>query len=141
MVKWTKTLQKNDKAVVIKIPTIPGSILCPVQAVRDLLRLTPGGEDLPLFQVKLYQNWVPLTDTRLRKHFSNILCRLNLHRSGITFHTFRKSGATLAFNANASLQSIKAQGTWSSDTVWTYIVQNQDASAEVAAIMAAASST
>ena len=136
LVKWTKTLQKKNKAVIVKIPAIQGSILCPVSAVSGLLRLTPGNNDSPLFQVQLFQKWVPLTDTRVRKHFKSILCRLNLANSGITFHHFRKSGATLAFNANASLQSIKAHGTWSSDTVWQYIAQNQDASAEVASTLA-----
>ena len=116
-------------------------MLCPVTAVKHLLSTTPGHCDSPLFQIKLYGSWVPLTDSRVRKHFKNILTRLNLDKSGITFHYFRKSGATLAFNANASLQSIKAQGTWSSDTVWQYIVQNQDASAEVATTLASIAST
>ena len=141
LVKWSKTLQKRDKAVVIKIPKIENSILCPVKAVKDLLDVIPGGDDAPLFQVQLYNKWVPLTDTRLRKHFNTILCKLNLQDSGITFHYFRKSGATLAFNANASLQAIKAQGTWSSDTVWQYILQNQDGSAEVAHTLASLVST
>ena len=122
--------------MVVKIPRVNNVLLCPVRAIEELLRLTPGNADSPLFQIQLYGSWVPLTDTRLRKHFNSVLKKLNLHHSGITFHYFRKSGATLAFNANASLQSIKAQGTWSSDTVWQYILQNQDASSEVAATLA-----
>ena len=141
LIKWSKTTQKRNKAVLIKIPNVKNPVLCPVKAVRDLLRLTPGNCDSPLFQIQLYGKWVPLTDSRMRKHFTNILNRLNLANSGITFHHFRKSGATLAFNANASLQSIKAQGTWSSDTVWQYILQNQDASAEVANTLASIAST
>ena len=141
LIKWTKTLQKRNKAVVVKIPRVNNVILCPVRAIEELLRLTPGNADSPLFQIQLYGSWVPLTDTRLRKHFYSVLQKLNLHQSGITFHYFRKSGATLAFNANASLQSIKAQGTWSSDTVWQYIIQNQDASGEVAATLASIAAT
>ena len=141
LVKWSKTMQKRNKAVIIKIPSVKNPLLCPVKAVRDLLCLTPGGPDSPLFQILLYGSWVPLTDSRVRKHFSSVLSSLQLSHSGITFHHFRKSGATLAFNANASLQSIKAQGTWSSDTVWQYIQQNQDASAEVANTLATIAST
>ena len=37
------------------------------------------------------------------------------------FHSFRKTGATLAFDADTPLDSIKMQGLWSSDAIWSYI--------------------
>ena len=44
--------------------------------------------------------WVPLTDTRTMRNFHQILARLGLQNSKISLHTFRRSGATLAFNFN-----------------------------------------
>ena len=43
---------------------------------------------LPLFQVKNAQNWVHLTDSRVRRYFSLILTRLDMAHSGFTLHTF-----------------------------------------------------
>ena len=50
----------------------------------------------------------------------------------MTFHSFRRSGATLAFNSNIPLQHIQSHGTWTSDAVWHYIAQDHNASDMVA---------
>ena len=136
LVKWTKTLQKRNRAVMLKLPTISQQIICPVSAIRQLLMATPGGQDAPLFQTVYNHKYVPLTDSKVRKHFKDVLTYLNWHTCGITFHSFRRSGASLAFQGDASVDSTKAHGTWSSDTVWRYIVQNQDGSSQVAATLA-----
>ena len=133
LVKWSKTMQTRDSVKIIKIPQLGAAPICPVQVLKKLLLLTPGGPNDPLFQVKDDRNrWVPLTDTKVRRHLQAILARLNLSQSQISLHTFRRSGATLAFNANVSLQNIKSHGTWTSDCVWRYIVQDHDASHQVA---------
>ena len=132
IVKWTKTLQIKNQLRLIKIPFLKDSPVCPVTALQILLRLTPGAKNHPLFQIKLHGRWVPLTDTRVRKHLKRILTKLRCQKSNITFHSFRRSGATLAFNSNVSLQGIQAQGTWTSDCVWRYITQNENTSDEVA---------
>ena len=132
LVKWSKTMQNRNKAMLIKLPAISDLQICPVHHLQQLLHTTPGNQDSPLFQVKVHDTWVALTDSKVRKHLKDVLISLQMHNKNITFHSFRKSGAFLAFQGQVSLQSIKAHGTWSSDTVWRYIVQNHDGSAEVA---------
>ena len=132
LITWSQTLQNNDKICLIKIPFLKDSPLCPVTALQVLLRSTPKGKNLPLFQILNKGSWVPLTESRVRKHFSQVLSHLGLQKSNFTFHSFRRSGATLAFNQNVSLQNIKAHGTWTSDSVWSYISQDADVSDEVA---------
>ena len=97
------------------------------------MRSTPGKNNSPLFQIQNKGEWVPLTESRVRKYmyFSLVLQKLGLEESNFTFHSFRRSGATLAFNQNVSLQNIKAQGTWTSDAVWAYISQDFQVSDEV----------
>ena len=104
-----------------------------VTALSNLLALTPKGSNNPLFQVKVHQTWVPLTATKVRRHLSLLLSNLKLGDAGYTFHTFRHSGATLAFNNNIALQNIQKHGTWSSDCVWRYITDTVDAGEQVAA--------
>ena len=53
-------------------------------------------------------------------------------QADMSLHTFRRSGATLAFNSNVAIQSIQSHGTWTSECVWRYIVQDHNASQEVA---------
>ena len=60
----------------------------------------------------------------MRAHLSKLLTALNLDTKGYSFHTFRRSGVTLAFNNNVSIQNIKRHGTWLSDTVHTYILSD-----------------
>ena len=132
IVKWSKTMQNNNQIKLITVPRILNSPICPVRAVSNLLTLTPRGPNAPLFQVEYNQEWVPLTDTRVKRHFTQILSRLNLAGAGYTFHTFRRSGATFAFNNNVALQNIQKHGTWTSDCVWRYITDSVNAGEQVA---------
>ena len=52
LVKWSKTMQTRDSVKILKLPFLSHSPLCPVTAVKNLLMLTPGDQDTPLFQVK-----------------------------------------------------------------------------------------
>ena len=133
IVKWSKTMQTRDSIKILKLPSLNASPLCPVRALKNLLLLTPGHQDSPLFQIKNDKaQWLPLTDTKARRNFSQILLRLGLQESSMSLHTFRRSGATLAFNSNVSIQNIQSHGTWTSDCVWRYIIQDHQASQQVA---------
>ena len=143
LVKWSKTMQTRDSVKILKLPFLSHSPLCPVTTVKNMLMLTPGHQDTPLFQIKNARvQWVPLTDTQTRRNFTQVLTRLGLQDSGMSLHIFRRSGASLAFNSNVSLQNIQSHGTWTSDCVWRYIVQDHNASQQVAeAFQALLSST
>ena len=98
LIKWTKTIQTRDTIGMLKISHLSSSPLCPVQAIKNLLLNTPGTENSPLFQVKNEAaQWVPLTDTKVRHNFTQILTRLDLQHSGISLHTFRHSGSNSGF--------------------------------------------
>jgi hypothetical protein len=43
------------------------------------------------------------------------------YQHNITFHSLRRSAASLAFKAGVPLEQIKAQGCWSSEAIWSYI--------------------
>ena len=132
LVKWSKTLQYAKDGKLITVPKITGSPLCPVSAISNLLLLTPRGSNLPLFQYKVGNNWVLLTDARVRRHLNLILDRLGLADAGFTFHSFRRSGATFVFNNDVALQNIQRHGTWTSDCVWRYITDSVDCGEQVA---------
>ena len=132
LIKWSKTIQHKNKVRILKIPHLGTSPLCPIRALKNLLKFNPGSSNSPLFQVQYHGTWGPLTDTRLRKNLSIILKKLKLENSSITFHSLRRSGASLAFNSHVPLQDIQSHGTWTSDCVWSYITQDHNASGKVA---------
>ena len=126
-------MQTRDTIRLLKIPSLGSSPFYPFKAIKNLLLITPGNENSPLFQIKNEAaQWVPLTDTKVRRNFNQILIRLGLEYSGITLHTFTRSGVTLAFNSNVPIQNIQSHSTWTSDCVWRYIVQDHNASQQVA---------
>ena len=103
-------------------------MICPWQSFQMLTESLSSGPNAPLFTIN---NW-PLTQAQVRTHLAKVLRVLGLDPTLYTFHTFRRSGATLAYNLNVNIQKIKRHGTWSSDTVQNYIINEPSNAAGVA---------
>ena len=114
LLKWTKTLQDRSAHHFVQIPKLNNSLLCPVTALRHLLNTRPAPCHTPLFVFKSLPHNVVI-DTHIRDALRFILRHLGLPLEGHGFHTFRRSGATLAFDNNVHLQNIMAHGLWRSD--------------------------
>ena len=87
--------------------------------------------NVSLFAIPQGQSFVPLTESKVCKTLASIITSMGLDPSSHSFHCFGRSGASLAFNADVSLQSIQQQGTWTSEAVWSYIVANPQAQGSV----------
>ena len=57
---------------------------------------------------------------------------LRLDPSSHSFHAFRRSGATLAYNLDVDLEKIKRHGTWRSEAVNAYICADVNLASGVA---------
>ena len=90
------------------------------------------------FQILGKSGWQVLTDTKVRKCLKAVNVFLGLNPHFFTFHSFRRSGATFAYNAHVSIQQIKRHGTWSSECVWRYIQADHSAGESLALSLAAA---
>ena len=121
ILKWSKTNQLRDKVKYVTIPKIPHSPLCPFGSLKNMLQKIPGTENDPLFSIPRQGQYLPLTDSIVRKHLKRVLTALGWDQKKYTFHTFRRSGASWAYNHGVPVQAIKDQGTWSSDCVYRYI--------------------
>ena len=73
---------------------------------------------------------LPLSDSTVRKHLKAVSSLLNISPH-LTFHTFRRSATTRAFQNGVSLQQIMKHATWSSEAVWRYIKSVPSASSDV----------
>ena len=132
LVKWSKTLQSRDKVKIITLPSLGRAAICLLRAVKKLYKLYNPSNNLPLFQFKYPSGWKVLIDSKVRKTLSFLNSQLGYSPHYLTFHSFRRSGASLAFASHVPLQQMKMQGTWSSDCVWNYIHTNADNANQVA---------
>ena len=111
VVKWSKTLQNRSKTATVSIPVLPHLPLCPVAALLAMSSALPASCDSPLFQISSAGILSPLTDSRARKHLKHISVVLGLQKP-LTFHDFRRAGASWAFQHGVSLQDM---------VLWCYI--------------------
>ena len=123
-------MQSKNTVKILKIPSLGTNPICPVQVVKNLLPITPGSHNSPLFQYKRSGLWTPMTDSQVRVHFKTLLKKLHMQDLALTFHAFRRSGATYTFNVD--LQAIQSHGTWTSKCFFRYIIHDQNGSDQVA---------
>ena len=132
IIKWSKTLQTRDRTHVLTLPRLRGSPLCPVKALKKAMAMYNPTGDQPLFQVYSAGRWQVIIDSRIRKVLSKLNSKLGFHPHHFSFHCFRRSGASLAYNSHMPIQKIKHHGSWTSDCVWKYIQADQNFSKDIA---------
>ena len=93
----------------LPLPRIQGSLLCPVAALVNHVRINQVIQDVPLFSVRSANTVSPITYA----HFSSFLARVIkfvcLDSTSYSPHSFRRGGATFAFEAHVPSELIKAQ--------------------------------
>ena len=95
IIKCPQTMQGRSKVTSIFITALGLATICPVSALISMLQ-THHSPDDPLFQITTSRGRSPLTDSVARKHLKQISTMLN-SRKILTFHDFRRAGATWAF--------------------------------------------
>ena len=70
-------------------------------------------------------NLTTLTQLQFRAILSQTLTSMGLNAKDFGFNNFGRSGASLAFSLNVSVQYIKAHSIWSSDAVYSYLNPQQ----------------
>lgn len=135
-VSATKTIQCQQRSLSLPIPVIPGSRLCPISALRRHLALNPGPVSAPLFSVFSGSGLVPITYKQFRVFLSRVVSKLHLDPSLYSPHSFRRGGATFAFDCHIPSEIIKLQGDWQSDAYLVYLELSQPQKQRAAHAMA-----
>ena len=124
IIKWSKTLQKQNEFKVIQLPLLYPSPLCPLSALQTMYSAIPANANSPLFCIPQGLGLIPLTQSKVRKRLRAMVLSLGLDPDLLSFHSFRRSGASFAFNNNIDVDAIKRQGTWNSEAVWAYLIND-----------------
>lgn len=123
-VKYGKTNQFGDRNRIVPLIKLSDARLCPVAAFRRMCKLIPSCRgDLPLF---CSANLVPLTQYDFDTFLRSIVKRAGLQTLGLTGHSFRRGGASAAFQAGVPAEFIQSLGGWSSDCYRLYLTFSFD---------------
>jgi integrase len=118
--RWTKTFQRYRQSAHIKLYPVPNSILCPIRAFRNLQRSYPVRSTDPFLSYRSSGQLFLISQSDLRRALKRLVSALSLSPK-LTFHSFRRSGASLAYTSGVPFDAIQAHGTWASDALWSYI--------------------
>ena len=122
--KWAKNIQAPERIHLVKLPCVEDPLMCPTQTLRLLLNKRILQPYDPLL---VLDDFTLLSQRLLRRRLATLVRTIQ----GYGFHSFRRSGATLVYDSNVSLSSIKMHGVWNSDAVWLYISDNTSQSLQV----------
>lgn len=122
----TKTLQINQRILEIPLPLIPGSPLCPVSALSAYLQRVPAEPFSPLFGVYINNQYQPILAHHYNSFVKRAVSSLGLDPTCYSSHSFRRGGASFAFNNRAPTEFIKSHGDWLSDAYLVYLTMSND---------------
>ena len=117
--RWTKTLQAGGRVLVIPLVPMPGSPLCPVAAYCKMLQLVPAPPSSPAFVMP--KSLSPVSYPTFQTVFRRLVAATGTPNIGFSTHSFRRGGATFAFQSGVPGELIQAQGDWASDCYKLYI--------------------
>ena len=118
----TKTRQAGDTALVVPVPRIPGSPLCPTAALRLLLDSVSAPAGFPLFTYTTASHHHDcITASSLNASIKYLASLVSLNPQDFSGHSLRRGGATFAFQCGIPSELIKVQGDWRSDAYMLYL--------------------
>lgn len=122
-IRATKTIQFSQRILTIPLPFIPSSPPCPVSALHNHFRLNNLAPSDFLFSVKTSNTSSPrpLTYRNFTSFLSKVIALLDLDPQSFSPHSFRRGGASFAFECNVPAELIKFQGDWRSDAYLVYL--------------------
>ena len=119
--RWSKTIQYGQRSFTIPVQAIPGSPLCPLSAFKEMVRRIPARGNEPAFLIVDSHQRTPYTYWRWMEKLKATIAATGRDPTLYSTHSFRRGGATFAFQAGVPVEAIKLMGDWSSDAVYKYI--------------------
>ena len=130
----TKTIQYGRRR--LHIPLLKfNSVLCPVTAYARLKQFFQVFSQLPAFVFKEEGQVKWLTSSIFIKTFRAVIGRKGYNTSHFTGHSFRRGGATWAFQCGMPGELIQICGDWVSDSYKRYLEFSTSNKLELAALL------
>ena len=121
-IKSTKTIQFRERELKVPIPYLPGHPLCPTTAIVAVLSLQgPTPASAPLFSFPTPQGLRLLTQYSFTSRLKSLLHDIGVDQAQYGSHSFRRGGASWAFQAGIPGEMIQILGDWQSDCYKRYL--------------------
>ena len=121
ILKCAKNMQNSDEFMIIHIPKLSCDTICPVVAIKRLIRELKFAANDPLFMYYVQGEKQILTTFKVRNVLAKAIKGMGLHPKHYGFHCFRRSRANLAFEMKVLLEHIKVHGHGKSEVIWSYL--------------------
>ena len=122
--RFTKTIQFRERQLMLSVPIIDGDILDPLMWYKRHLALSPSNDpSLSAFSFKDVStgSMCPMLHAiftlRTKRHVANA----GLDPASFSGHSYRRGGATFAFECGIPGELIKVMGDWTSDAYLLYL--------------------
>ena len=123
-IRTTKTIQFQERSLIIPIPRHQGSSLCPVNAmVRAFASGPPTRAAIksPAFRIPGAHGPIPITGPIFVNRLRQCLRQSSLDINKYSGHSFRRGGATWMYKVGIPTETIRAVGDWRSTSYLQYI--------------------
>ena len=118
-IRWSKTDQFGRELKSFPLPIIPGSVLCPLRAAQNVIRLT---KPVPGAHVAALPTGGSLTYNQFQNRLRGVLAEVEVDNPvSFSSHSFRRGGATFAYICGVPAEIIKLLGNWKSDCYLRYL--------------------
>ena len=126
-----KNMQQSGAYQVVQLPKLKNSLICPVNALKNMVKSFKYDKDTPLFNIHTKKGQMVITAPKVRSFLKMAIVALGLNPSQYTFHAFRRSEASMAFDSNVEFEKIKQHGNWQSEAIWRYLNSTPKAASPV----------
>lgn len=122
ILKWSKTNQFGKRHIRIPLVSIQDSPLCPVKAYKNMCALVPMNHCEAAFQLPSKQKHnKTVTYVQFHTFFRYILGKIHRNPTIFSSHSFRRGGATWAFQSSVPGELIQLLGDWKSEAYKQYL--------------------
>ena len=138
VVCWSKTIQFRQKRLLISLPKLPNSDLCPLSALHQAFQQASSADpEGPAFMYIKGTQLFPYTYSSFTTKLKSALENCGFAAEQYSGHSFRRGGATFAMKAGVPYNLIQAQGDWKSSTYERYLDESFVYRLQTVATMAA----
>lgn len=142
-ISWSKVIQFKNRTLTLTFRRMPSALLCPVAAIFQAFRLTPHAPpDGPAFVASSGNPpFSPLTPSSFVSKVKQCLQQAGVDPKQYAGHSFRRGGASWAYQVGLPIETIRQIGDWRSYACLAYIAIPGDQIASAIAQMQCAVKT
>jgi hypothetical protein len=136
LVRFSKTIQFGQRVLSLPYVSCSDVRLCPVRALLSHLGFSPLPQSRPLFNFVLNGSEVHFSNAFFMLRLRNGLRATGFPASEVSCHSFRRGGASLAYEVGLTATDIKQRGDWRSNAFEQYLTVGRSTTLNSAKLLA-----